>query len=236
MHLMLVLAVGLFFYGVKGHYYRLSDAYLRERIVMLVSKAGQCTGVEVLAPSGKIVTLTAGHCVDVFVDGTATAITEDGQETEIDLLYEYQEADLAVAEGVGDKFVSIAKDIKDLEKVHTMTHGGGQRSYRTDGEIIDYYMNDIPAFEIDSPEKELQCQRSPKMKAGTMPFIFGIKIPVCFLHVKQIISTAKVVPGSSGGPLFNEKNELVGIVSASIMEFFSSYSGTADIHMFLRDK
>jgi len=53
------------------------------------------------------------------------------------------------------------------------------------------------------------------------------------MSTKQLVSTARIIPGSSGGPLLNSANELVGIASATDGEI-SSFVALSDIQHFLK--
>ncbi len=182
------------------------DEYSRERVVLLHSLLGSCTGVEVRSPKGKVYTLTAGHCIALFFDETlsVTARLEDGREYSVKIVAKDKNADLLLLQGVGDKSVLIADKAPVIhEHIHTMTHGLGFPSYRTDGEVL---MEQIVSI---------------------------LDIPTCF----ELFVTAQVYPGSSGGPILNSKEELVGIVSISMGE--TIFSGTVtlrDIKAFLKDR
>lgn len=179
------------------------DEYSRDRVVLLHSIMGSCTGVEVKSPKGKIYTLTAGHCIALFLyDKDAIfARLENGKEYRVHIVAKTLFSDLLLLEGVGDKTFAIADKAPVMhDHVHTMTHGLGFPSYRTDGEVLMERIVDITG----------------------LPWI-------------ELFISAQVVPGSSGGPILNDKEELVGVVSVSLGE--TIFSGTVtliDIKNFLK--
>ena len=115
-----------------------------------------------------------------------------------------------------------------------MTRGKGFLSYRTDGEIIGDDHVQFMAFAIEKEEDKAKCtSMGPKAVFDTMDAVV-FQIQVCAIRSVDTIATAQIVPGSSGGPLFNDLGELVGIASASADDdFFGRYVKLSDIQMFL---
>lgn len=192
-----------------------SDAYIRNRVVKLYHpERGQCTGVVVQGASGRNWVLTAAHCKVLIQDGRVLAEEQDGRISQMYLVAESPTSDLLLLSQDFPSYsgVKIAKELKMYDKVHSITRGAGMPAYRTDGEALGmrevmFAVGDI----ILLPEEEAACLITPKFKI--MPGIFGEKY--CVMAMNEQVVTAKIVPGSSGGPLFNAKGELVGIASAS---------------------
>ena len=62
--------------------------------------------------------------------------------------------------------------------------------------------------------------------------LFEPMAPLCLLSTQQFVTTAPIVPGSSGGMAVNDDNELVGIASAT-GEGFHYFVRLCDIQKFL---
>lgn len=204
-----------------------TDQQLMNNTVLLVSESGSCSGVQIRIGSKKHTkrfVLTAGHCLPLAVDGKIKAITEHNKTYELFVLIEDQNSDLLVLSPVpGLKGVEIAKKAYRHEKIKTLTHGLGLPTYRTDGTLIGYRLAKYLAFEINSKEDEDHCNSMHKFM--TVPTMFGL---VCVTSVVETTSTAMVVHGSSGGPVFDMQGRLVGIVSGN-MESISFFVSLVDI-------
>lgn len=218
-----LLMIGLCFSGARcKREDKTSDAYIRDRIFLLHSNIGTCSGVQVLV-EGKVRMLTAGHCVEVSEDGkTLMAKSESGKDVKISIIKEDPRSDLLILTAADDKFLDIAKSLDNREHVHSMSHGLAYPTYRTDGSVID--LDKEIAVTVGYGE----CPSKPKFFFGGGPF--G---QVCILKVKEVITTAWVVPGSSGGAMLNDKGELVGIISISNGPF-SGIVKLLDILRFIR--
>jgi len=228
-----ILAAYMLFAGYSVRNYQKSDSYLRDRVVMLRGNNVSCTGVQVHGKSGKTYILTASHCRPILAeDGTTTAITENDNQYTVNFIAEDPDSDLMLLSSPNRMYIDVAKSWKKHEHIHTMTHGKGMPSYRTDGEMLLEEITAVGLFNIDSQEAVIRCGSMPK---------FSIALswigPVCVLSTIQEITTAPILPGSSGGPLVNKDNELIGIASATDNEdTFSTYVTLSDIHRFLKDK
>lgn len=213
-------------------HYRASDSYLRDRVVKLQSEQGSCSGIQVEAPSGKAYILTAAHCrILVDKEGHTTAINEQGEKRQVDFIAEDENSDLMLLTSGDDKAVSVGNNIHKHEKVHTITHGRGHDAYRTDGEAIEEALTLIGVSVITDMEEFVACIKQPKYTV--VPTLEGM---VCAIYTPQNYTTAHVVPGSSGGPLFNSDGELIGIVSATSGDGFSTFVRLSDIKSFLKTR
>ena len=92
-------------------------------------------------------------------------------------------------------------------------------------------MINIPLYLIRNNADAAACTKYPKYSVIDMNF-FGMKLSACALKVNEIVSTAKVVPGSSGAGVLGMGGDLVGIVSASDGDF-GFFVPLSDIQRFL---
>lgn len=174
------------------------NTFARDRVVMLIGRTGLCTGVEVMTKSRHRYTLTAKHCRVILEDNKVEAVLEDGSHATVEFVAVDPNSDLMILGPVGQKYMSIAEHTYPHEHIHTMTHGGGFPSYRTDGELLN--------------EKEIRIDQL----------------------LLEMITTAPVIPGSSGGPYIDDSNHLVGIVSVYFGAGFSGMVRLKDIQAFLK--
>lgn len=206
--------------------------YVRDRVVLLSSTRGTCSGVEIRSPSGKPLTLTAGHCSELLVNGKMVAETEDGKKYTLSLVALDPKSDLMLLTGIPGRHLEIAAKYESKHQhVHTMTHGDGMPSYRTDGEILKETDNQVTVFVIMSDADLTAC----RVKGGKTMITSFFEMS-CIEIYHSMMTTAKVVPGSSGGPVLNDKEQLIGIVSISNQIGFSGMVTIQDIHAFLKGK
>lgn len=201
----------------------------RQEVVQLLDSEGSfCTGVEVIAPSGKVYTLTAAHCI---AGNSLSAKLDTGLPTEIKLIDEDPLSDLALYEGLkGSKGVQVASSpVVINDRVFALTHGARRPTYRSDGVSLKEGFVRAPMFEITNRGALEECAALPKLEIH----INGDTGEVtCVLATKEIATTARIVPGSSGGPLFNPYGRLVGIASI-YNDDFGYFVRTEDIVRFL---
>lgn len=204
------------------------EDYLRSKVVMLRSDTVGCSGEVVKAPSGKSYILTAAHCTSVAdAQGNMPVYLDDGRKLSSHVIAEDDSSDLLLLEGVpGVEGLTIARTVKPTEHVRTFTHGRMLATYKTEGELIQVVHVEIPIALGDCSSKQ------PKYKNGSFSFLGIIDIPVCMMSVDEVVSTAQVQPGSSGGMVVNNRAQLVGVVSASDGDF-GYFVTLRDIQRFL---
>lgn len=205
----------------------------KSRVIQLTGNGGLCSGEQVTAPSGLTYILTAGHCRGLEnSSGEITATTEDGRKLPRRVIAEDDASDLLLLEGIPAMTgltIAASKDVN--EHVRTFTHGGGKKTYMTEGYLIGDERVEAPIFQIQKPEDELKC-RMAKHKIEDVDVFFGIMMKLCILSVDETAATAWVAPGSSGGMVINDSNELVGVVSASGGPF-AFYVKLSDVQRFI---
>ena len=215
-----------------------SDSFLRQRVLKLQNDQGSsCSGVEVKSAKGVVYTMTAGHCRDLLSpEGSLTAVDEQGKPFTISFVAEDTASDLLLLTGIGTAFVPIGESISPHEQVKAITHGKGWASFRTDGEVIQEIKVDILVGPILASDDLDRClAKAPKQSVVSVqnPFI-NMSISFCSLSTIDTLSTTLILPGSSGGPLFNMKGQLVGIASAaSNNDPFGRFVRLSDIQAFM---
>lgn len=216
-----------------------SDEYLRNRIVKLINASGSsCTGVEVRTPKKAVYTLTAGHC-RVLLDGNKQmlAIDEQGHKTIVSFVAEDTKSDLLLLTAIGTKFVTIGDSVSAHEQVKAITHGHGLAAFRSDGEMIQPEVVTFEEEDIATDADLKDCMdRAPKtIVYQDVNFFTGVNHDICLIQTTEMIATTLILPGSSGGPLFNMKGEVVGIASAGTPEDpFGRFVQLHDIKEFLK--
>lgn len=201
-----------------------SDAYVRDRVFLLTSSnGGQCTGIQVLgSKSHKPIMLTAAHCKGILVDNKMIARDEKKVDRVIEFIEEDPNSDLMILTAATSDVISLGDSLQLHDLVHTLTHGHGLPTYRTDGEVLDEESPHMPLPEADP----FTCDKMSK---------YVVEMFTCVLVKQETVSTAKVIPGSSGGPFLDEKGHLVGIVSGTD-NITSIFVPLKDIQAFLKDK
>lgn len=207
-------AITLLFSGIKCS--KPSDSSIRARVVQINGETrGGCSGEQIEAPSGDMYILTAAHCMGLAdSSGNMNIVTEDGRELKRRIITEDPHSDLLLVEGVpGIPGLRIGKSLERFEHVRTFTHGRLFPTYKTEGEVIGKQEIFIAIGQVDSADSEASCASKSKYKA--MDTSYG---KLCVLVVEETAVTARIAPGSSGGPMVNDDGELVGVASASDSE------------------
>lgn len=206
-----------------------TNTYIRDRVVKLENDLGECSGVQVKAHSGKSFILTAAHCGHLNKDGFITVIAEDGNHYEKHILAEDDKADLLILEGIDSlSGLEVAANLIKTQVIRTFTHGHNLDTYMTEGVVIQE--------SLIEPSVGLICPNSSvKYRQRDLYDIFtGQNIPGCYMSEMVTVTTALVVPGSSGGCVVDVNDELVGIVSATDGTF-GYMVPIRDVQRFLKD-
>lgn len=199
----------------------------RDKIVKISSAVGMCSGEQVKAPSGVSYIMTASHCMGLAdSNGNFDITTEDGKTLKRKLVAEDPESDLMLLEGLPDtEGLQIAAAVAPGDKIVTLTHGNNYATFKTEGVIIQGERVQAPVSMIFSAEDEAKCSSMAKRHPEGS---------YCILDVWETISTAMVVPGSSGGAVLNRSGELVGVVSAG-NGTFGAFVTLSDIQKFIKN-
>lgn len=188
-----------------------NEQNVKNKVVKLTNSFGSCSGEQVKAKSGTNYILTAGHCLLLEENGMITVHTEDGRAIQRRVIAEDINSDLLLLEGVPNlDGLSVADKSYKGEHVRTFTHGKGLDTYKTEGDLIQEGRVEFPMDLIESQDQTDACLAKPKNKIETFgPFV------VCVYSKDEVATTAQIVPGSSGGPVVNSSDELVGVASAT---------------------
>lgn len=215
---------------------RASDDFARNHAPMLEGPMGHCTGATVVSPSGHVYTLTAGHCRGLVIADVLVAINEDGKRETLRFIAESPTADLMLLSSNMTSGFHVAPELNTHQAVHTMTHGSHLPAFRTDGEATEETLVSSINFQIENEKDIEHCKGLPKLRIEMFQANpFSMPTFVCVLSVKEILLTAWVIPGSSGGPVLDDDGALVGIVSTT-NDHLSGAVPLEDIRDFLRDK
>lgn len=230
--ILIIVSALMLFAASKGHELdSTSDSYIRDRVLLLTGNQMSCTGVSIKTLSGKELVLSAAHCAALAINGKITAQSEDGMVRNLQILKVDQEHDLLLLSKMDNRTVDVAKDLEmPHQKIHTLTHGRGFPTYRTDGELLDereVWVQSFPIFDAADEEKctSVSYQRVEMSWSGVY----------CTHKLIVMMTNAMIVPGSSGGPVLNKDGELVGIVSCSD-GVFGGMVPLHIIHEFLKDQ
>lgn len=202
------------------------EKYIRDRVVMIQGNGISCTGVQIRAASGINYILTAGHCNKTIVEGKVSVVTEDGNRRLRWVLGEDPTSDLLLVEGLPNATgLDLATSEHANEPVRAVTHGGAKPLYETKGVLLGYEVSKAAmkpaADKSECPESKYEILEIPE-----------IGLTMCVLAVEEVVTTASIVPGSSGGPVLNEANEVVGIASMTD-GYFGYLVKLSDIRLFL---
>lgn len=199
------------------------DQWFRDRAVQIRGNQASCSAVQIKAPSGKNYLLTASHCKPLATNGRILAISEHNAISMPKIIAEDPESDLLLLEGIkGVQGLELGKYSHRNDHVRTYTHGHGLKTYKTEGELIEKRLLDIPMY----PYPQGGLCSLPKEK------VLSLRTPwaseeVCVMSVREMYMTAPIAPGSSGGMVVNDDGDLIGIVSA--METGTIYGLIVDI-------
>lgn len=189
------------------------DNYVRDRTLLLLTPGvGSCTGIKIISPKEhKAYVLTAAHCHALAITDIVT-----GKSVLLSRNENGDKAELEVLEVNVDMDMMLLSspyedglNIADKTYLHQHVHS------------ITWGMG-MPPFRTDG---EILFPETLWNAFG----MGGLSL--------RTITTMPVIPGSSGGPMLNDNNELVGVVLALFVGTpFTQESSLSDIKTFLGDR
>lgn len=190
-----------------------SDEFVRDHTVLLFTTKGSCTGFELQTKSHRVYTLTARHCSNLLINGRLLFRTQFGGIGEIKMIAVDPHADIMLLEGLKVTGLLLADTIRMHESIHAIGYGlGVPFAYKMTGEIVLRNIDD-----------------------NTYP----CELALCGDGTKGLaLMTLSVLPGTSGSPILNENNQIVGIVAAlnTTYNTFSYAVRLDDIKFFLQGR
>lgn len=201
------------------------EEYIRSRVIELKGNGALCSGIQVHSPKGGDYILSAAHCSELAKDGIIYASSDEHRFIPRHVVEIQSDTDLMLLEGMPDmKGIAIA-DAAPMHRVYqAYTHGNGQSTHRADGEYLEEKQIEVLKDIVMNDEEQKKCEAEPKQRVAD-----GI---YCVHEYTMVVTTIHVEPGSSGGPVVNNKDELTGIVS-SANSYFSNMVPLHYIQAFL---
>lgn len=211
------------------------DDYPRSKAVKLTNGHMMCSGEQVEGPSGMTYILTAAHCREIADEtGSMQVIDANGRTLQRKIIAEDPNADLLLLEGLPNMTgLKIAKKSPMPQHVRTFTHGHDFDTYKTEGQTIMKRSEWFPLCDPGEPmlpNDKCKCNQ-PKNKIAEVQDMFG-RARVCLVYTVEEAMTAQVVPGSSGGMVVDDNNELTGVVSATD-DMFGYMTDSIEINKFM---
>lgn len=208
-----------------------ANEFAKKSVVMIYSQSGGCSGVNVKTPEGKFYIVSAGHCRGLLWAKFAMLEDYSGSSYVVRFIKESKMDDLMLLEGVPTlPYLELPSytDLKEGTKIKTYTRGGGAPTYRTDGiikgvkSVQDFRVGDMRLCSLGIPKYVFKINEQP-----------GIRFKECVLKVHTTVTTAKIIPGSSGGPLLDLDNSLIGIVVGADIYGSSYFAPLETVRAFL---
>lgn len=233
----LVCFIAIYCAAYAGIYYKThrSETYIRNSVVKLSSDEAMCSGERVRTPSGNTYILSAAHCAHIADDKGKIKVTlENGHSYFRKIIAEDKTSDLLLIQDIknDNNALDIAARIYHGEPVRTFTHGHDYATYKTEGELVEITYVQIPIRSMEELEPDSTCTVAPKYKVASIQTPFG-ELKACVMGLNEVVTTAFITQGSSGGPVVNSYGELVGVVSAGNGQFGLLVS-IKDINHFLK--
>jgi S1-C subfamily serine protease len=192
---------------------------------------GSATAFEVVAPSGRVYTLTNQHVCELNKDGYLLVAEKRHSQRfiPIKILEVYEDNDLCLLEGLaGYEGLKLADkpDIGDTE--YALGYPLGEALNMSSGHIKASQEIWIPEFDINP-----DLCTGKWLKPRELNTFFGV-IVICTRTRPSIATNIPIHPGNSGSPMFNAFGNVTGVIFASSNETHWGYAvGLDDVKKFL---
>lgn len=173
---------------------------------------GSGTGFQVIAPSGKIYTMTNAHICSMANKKGVIMIQDkknSGRMLPKRVIEVYPEHDLCIVEGLeGYSGLSLGSDLEVSEPVYALGYPLGEAMHYSEGRVKEF---STVTLIKENPDPKT-CTGKGESVQEILWFIFVVK--VCVKEFDSVQTSMVIYPGNSGSPMVNMFGNVVGVVFA----------------------
>lgn len=173
---------------------------------------GSATGFEVIAPSGRVYTLTNQHVCALQKDGFVMVGEKRDSRRFIPrrIIEVYDENDLCLVEGLPNyEGLTLADSYNIGDLNYAIGYPLGASLNLTSG-----YLKEVVKVSIPMQEIPLEQCVGKHLKINTFFTFFG-PVDVCTIERQAIDTNITIHPGNSGSPMVNALGHVTGVIFAS---------------------
>lgn len=214
-----VAMVGLLALATRHHKLTPSELvdYAQDKIVVLNGPSNPNsggTGFEVVAPSGKVYTMTNRHVCGLAENGIMSAQTKYHERTVLLRVLEIsKDHDLCILEGIPNAkgYKVNDQEADNYDHLYVIGHPHLAPNTYSEGLVRERAPIMLPDEEAKT---EAECLAKPNHSVQEI-VVFIFKVKMCFESMDSMSTSVVIYPGNSGSPIFNDNNKVVGVVFAS---------------------
>lgn len=215
--------------------------YIRSKVqktTVMVTNAARTSGgsgSHVVAPSGRVYILTNAHVCNLSKT-KEIYITDDFGRTIPRRIIEVSDfTDLCLVEPLPNYkgALKIGSEPNPGQIVAAIGHPSLMPTTMSRGEVIGQQEVDVTDHIMDPSDKEDKCNL-PKNKIVDVDDIFFGSFKVCTIHINANLTTAVILPGSSGSPLIDFWGRMVGVMFAGNRANWGVAVTQNDVQRFLK--
>jgi S1-C subfamily serine protease len=183
------------------------------------------TGFAVIAPSGRVYTLSNGHVCEISKNGLMDAWVPGTERSySLRILEISKETDLCLLEAMpGYTGIPLADAFRPSENVTVLGHPLLQPLTFSVGKYVALQTIKVTAKVNVEPDECEGDQYEFHDTSGTVyDLLFGIK-SFCLRKVKAVLTNLVIYPGNSGSPVLNFYGNVAGVVFAASNETHYGY-------------